>query len=63
MSDVPNRPEPPAPLPIGDSARQIYEIPDNTKCLACDLPVMQGQTAVETDVGNILHSYCWDQTR
>lgn len=61
MSDVPNRPEPPAPAPLGTSATPIYTIPPNTKCEACDLEVMPGQSAVETDVGHIVHSYCWER--
>ena len=63
MSDIPNRPEDPPPPPLGTSARAIYTIPPNTKCEACTLDVSQGQSAVETDLGYILHSYCWDRHR
>lgn len=63
MSDVPNRPEPPPPPILGNSARMIHTVPDDTKCEACDLPVTQGQSVVETDLGHILHSFCWELSR
>lgn len=58
-NDVPNEPEDPAPY-YGDSMAQIFTVPEKTVCEACTLPVMQGQTAVRTDVGYILHAYCWE---
>lgn len=61
MSDTPNRPPEPAPEKLGNSATGIFTIPSDTSCPACTLPVRQGQSAVITDLGHVLHSYCWDR--
>lgn len=61
MSDTPNRPPETPPPSYGTTAIQIHTIPEDARCAACELRILQGQTTVETNTGDLLHMYCWER--
>lgn len=63
MTDAPNRPEDPPPPPIGDTAVLRVNAHSTASCPVCELHVRKGEAAMETDLGYVVHSYCWERNR